>query len=164
MKQEITKLKSKRQYLKESMTVDYCGETRFDYLDDDERPLIYKAMENYAKDYFKDKIREIVEEVEDEIKEEVSSIVKSIENTKDDGMTSEYDLAQRDSNVEFLGILNSILGIIKNHHRLYKSYDNKSFKKDNNYDCSDCINQDKEDECSECNEGFTKFSLKTKKD
>jgi len=30
------------------MSVKYCGETRFDFLDDDERPLIYEAMANYA--------------------------------------------------------------------------------------------------------------------
>ena len=34
--------------LKKCMSVKYCGETRFDYLDEDEKPLIYKAMEEYA--------------------------------------------------------------------------------------------------------------------
>jgi len=27
----------------------YCGATRFDYLDPEERTMIYKAMETYAK-------------------------------------------------------------------------------------------------------------------
>ncbi len=40
--------KTKRLILKKAMSVKYCDDTRFDYLDDDERPLIYKAMETYA--------------------------------------------------------------------------------------------------------------------
>ena len=40
--------KTKREILKEAMSVKYCGETRFAYLDDEERPLIYKAMQVYA--------------------------------------------------------------------------------------------------------------------
>ena len=42
-------MKSKREILKQAMGVKYCGGTRFDFLDDDERIMIYKAMENYAK-------------------------------------------------------------------------------------------------------------------
>lgn len=40
--------KTKREILKEAMSVKYCGETRFSFLDDEERPLIYKAMQVYA--------------------------------------------------------------------------------------------------------------------
>lgn len=40
--------KTKREILKEAMSVKYCGETRFDFLDDEERSLIYKAMQTYA--------------------------------------------------------------------------------------------------------------------
>lgn len=40
--------KTKRVILRESMSVRYCGETRFDYLDAEEKPLIYKAMQIYA--------------------------------------------------------------------------------------------------------------------
>jgi hypothetical protein len=37
----------KRKILKKAMNKEYCGETRFDYLDKEEIPMIYKAMEEY---------------------------------------------------------------------------------------------------------------------
>ena len=40
---------TKEEILKKAMSVKYCGETRFDFLDEDETPLIYKAMEKYAE-------------------------------------------------------------------------------------------------------------------
>lgn len=42
-------MKTKEQILKEAMSKPYCGETYFDFLDDEEKPLIYKAMEEYRK-------------------------------------------------------------------------------------------------------------------
>ena len=42
------KVKTKREILKQAMSKPYCGGTRFEFLDDDERPLIYNAMEKYA--------------------------------------------------------------------------------------------------------------------
>jgi len=33
------------------MNKSYCSGTRFEYLDEDERPLIYKAMQEYAEKY-----------------------------------------------------------------------------------------------------------------
>ena len=41
-------MKTKVEILKKHMEVKYCGETRFDFLDHDELPLILKAMEEYA--------------------------------------------------------------------------------------------------------------------
>ena len=40
---------SKRTILKNAMSKKYCGSTYFDYLDKEELPLIYKAMEEYSK-------------------------------------------------------------------------------------------------------------------
>lgn len=40
---------SKKVILKNAMSKKYCGETYFDFLDEEEKPLIYKAMEDYAK-------------------------------------------------------------------------------------------------------------------
>lgn len=40
---------TKKEILKKAMSVKYCGETRFDFLDKDEAPLIYKAMEKFAE-------------------------------------------------------------------------------------------------------------------
>lgn len=40
---------SKREILKSCMSKVYCYQTRFDFLDDEEFPMIYKAMELYAK-------------------------------------------------------------------------------------------------------------------
>ena len=37
----------KRKILKKAMNKEYCGKTRFDYLDKEEIPMIYKAMEEY---------------------------------------------------------------------------------------------------------------------
>ena len=37
----------KRKILKKAMSTSYCGGTRFDYLDKEEIPMIYKAMEEY---------------------------------------------------------------------------------------------------------------------
>ena len=37
----------KRKILKKAMSKSYCGATRFDYLDDEEITMIYKAMEDY---------------------------------------------------------------------------------------------------------------------
>jgi hypothetical protein len=37
----------KRKILKKAMSKEYCGETRFDYLDKEEILMIYKAMEHY---------------------------------------------------------------------------------------------------------------------
>lgn len=39
---------NRKAILKKSMSVKYCGETRFDYLDEDEIPLILKAMSEYS--------------------------------------------------------------------------------------------------------------------
>ncbi len=41
-------MKTKVEILKKHMAVIYCGATRFDFLDEDELPLILKAMEEYA--------------------------------------------------------------------------------------------------------------------
>ena len=38
---------SKSNILKKAMSKEYCGKTRFDYLDAEEKPMIYKAMEEY---------------------------------------------------------------------------------------------------------------------
>ena len=38
---------SKRSILKKAMNKKYCGLTRFDYLDNEERLMIYKAMDDY---------------------------------------------------------------------------------------------------------------------
>ena len=40
---------TKEEILKKAMSKKYCGGTRFNYLDEDETPLIYKAMEKYAE-------------------------------------------------------------------------------------------------------------------
>lgn len=40
---------SKEDILKEIMSVEYCGATMFDYLDEEELELIYKAMDEYLK-------------------------------------------------------------------------------------------------------------------
>lgn len=40
---------SKEEILREVMSVEYCGATMFDYLDEEELELIYKAMEEYVK-------------------------------------------------------------------------------------------------------------------
>lgn len=40
--------KTKREILKKAMSVKYCNSTRFEYLDDEEKPLIYNAMQIYA--------------------------------------------------------------------------------------------------------------------
>ena len=37
----------KSKILKAAMSKKYCSETRFEYLDDEERVMIYKAMEDY---------------------------------------------------------------------------------------------------------------------
>jgi len=37
----------KRDILKKAMSQKYCGETRFEYLDPEERHMIYKAMDEY---------------------------------------------------------------------------------------------------------------------
>lgn len=42
-------MKDKKRILKEAMSKEYCGKTYFDFLDKEERVLIYKAMEEYAK-------------------------------------------------------------------------------------------------------------------
>jgi hypothetical protein len=42
-------VQSKKEILKQAMSKKYCGETYFDFLDKEEKPLIYKAMEEYAK-------------------------------------------------------------------------------------------------------------------
>ena len=39
---------NKREILKESMSEKYCGKTRFDFLDHEEIPLIYNAMQVYS--------------------------------------------------------------------------------------------------------------------
>lgn len=39
---------SKRTILKNAMSKKYCDSTYFDYLDKEELPLIYKAMEDFA--------------------------------------------------------------------------------------------------------------------
>lgn len=39
----------KGEILKKAMSKEYCGSTRFDYLDPEEKTMIYKAMEEYAK-------------------------------------------------------------------------------------------------------------------
>lgn len=39
---------TKREILKENMSVKYCDGTRFSYLDDEERSMIYKSMEQYS--------------------------------------------------------------------------------------------------------------------
>ena len=44
-------MESKRTILKRNMNKSYCSGTRFEYLDEDERPLIYKAMQEYAEKY-----------------------------------------------------------------------------------------------------------------
>jgi hypothetical protein len=44
-------MESKRTILKRNMNKAYCSGTRFEYLDEDERPLIYKAMQEYAEKY-----------------------------------------------------------------------------------------------------------------
>ena len=46
-------MESKRAILKKNMSTAYCSGTRFEYLDDEERPLIYKAMQEYADKYHK---------------------------------------------------------------------------------------------------------------
>lgn len=43
-----TKIMSKRTILKNAMSKKYCDSTYFDFLDEEELPLIYKAMEDYA--------------------------------------------------------------------------------------------------------------------
>ncbi len=42
-------MQSKKEILKQVMSKRYCGKTYFDFLDKDEKPLIYKAMEEYAR-------------------------------------------------------------------------------------------------------------------
>lgn len=42
-------MKTKKQILKEAMSESYCGQTYFDFLDEEELPLIFKAMEEYRK-------------------------------------------------------------------------------------------------------------------
>ncbi len=42
------KIMSKRTILKNAMSKKYCDLTYFDYLDKEELPLIYKAMEDFA--------------------------------------------------------------------------------------------------------------------
>jgi hypothetical protein len=44
-------MKTKEEILKKVMSVKYCGETRFDFLDEEEVALIYKAMEIYSKQF-----------------------------------------------------------------------------------------------------------------
>lgn len=46
-------MKRELQILKSSMAVRYCGKTRFDFLDEDEIPLILKAMHEYAQEQVK---------------------------------------------------------------------------------------------------------------
>lgn len=41
--------KTKKAILKKTMGKSYYGETYFDFLDEEEKPLIYKAMESYAE-------------------------------------------------------------------------------------------------------------------
>src|SRR5664279_2164123 len=40
--------KTKEEILRKAMSVKYCGETRFDFLDADEFPLIFNAMQIYS--------------------------------------------------------------------------------------------------------------------
>ena len=40
--------RQKKEILRNSMSVPYCGETRYFYLDDEEVDLIHEAMEEYA--------------------------------------------------------------------------------------------------------------------
>ena len=44
-------MESKREILKRNMNVKYCDGTRFSFLDNEELPLIYKAMQEYAEQY-----------------------------------------------------------------------------------------------------------------
>jgi hypothetical protein len=39
---------TKKQILRKSMSKKYCGETRFDYLDDEELPMIFDAMQVFS--------------------------------------------------------------------------------------------------------------------
>ena len=41
-------MKTKKQILKQAMSKEYCGETRYDFLDKEEIVMILKAMEEYA--------------------------------------------------------------------------------------------------------------------
>ena len=42
-------MQTKKEILKQAMNKRYCGETYFDFLDEEEIPLILKAMGNYSK-------------------------------------------------------------------------------------------------------------------
>lgn len=55
---------TKKKILKNAMSVPYCGETRFDFLDEEELPLIYQAMEEYSKNEAK-KRRELESRLSD---------------------------------------------------------------------------------------------------
>ncbi len=57
-------MKNKRQILKEAMSVKYCGETRFDFLDAEEKPLIYNAMDEYAMQFIEQQSGWIDAEIE----------------------------------------------------------------------------------------------------
>ena len=73
---------TKRYILKRAMSVKYCDETRFDYLDDDELPLIYKAMSEYASQQTADKDKMIqlqqkhIDEQDQLIYEQVTEIAE----------------------------------------------------------------------------------------
>lgn len=54
-------MKTAIEYLKNAMSVKYCGKTRFDFLDPEEVTLVEKAMESYAKQWSKEKDKRIAE-------------------------------------------------------------------------------------------------------
>jgi hypothetical protein len=63
--------KTKEEILKEKMSVEYCGETRFDFLDPEEIVMISQAMESYSLQQFKskdDRIRELEEALRSSIR------------------------------------------------------------------------------------------------
>lgn len=52
-------MQSKEEILKQAMSKKYCGKTYFDFLDEEEKQLIYKAMEDYAKQRESDATRHV---------------------------------------------------------------------------------------------------------